>query len=430
MNHDIDGAHTVGALYDSISPNTGDRAIGIAVSQELARLGISPTTVVPPFEEHGVDDGMLRIVGGGELLRPVGDAFYDRFRPRGPHVLNSVGVWSTADELEHLKEYRYVSARSSREVDVLRAVVPDAELVPCTTTTLESAPFQIEGLPDDGEPVVGIHVVPHTLSMCPELVEAVNGIPHRKVFIPFTHYNHDDSFMASLPFDRTRAIALPRLTPEQLHSVLGQMTYVVVSSLHATIFAYSQNVPFATVHQEKVENYLRDRDLQDLIFHDNASLSEAVHRLGEAPPDLTETVARDKAAVHASFRRIAEIAGLPTGDAVEPVLRAGPDEPSREVVQLIAAQREEVVLGRDAVLGTVTRRATAAYADAARLDGALREAERALAEERARVSDLEAQLEEARRLPGAARAVLRASREAVRSRVPGTNGSAHADGDA
>ncbi|MCM3661056.1 polysaccharide pyruvyl transferase family protein [Georgenia satyanarayanai] len=346
-------------LYDSISPNTGDWAIGIAVAQELARHGVAPVEVLSPFEPVDARDELV-VVGGGDLIRPVGDPFYDRFRVQGPAVLNAAGVWPDADRLDHLKEYRLVSARTSAEVDHLRSVVPDAQLLPDTTMTLESEHFAIEGLPT-GEPVVGIHVVPHTLQLSPELVEAVDAIDRPKVFIPFTHYNYDDSFMDALPFDRSRAITLPRLTPLQLHSVIGQMSYVVVSSLHATLFAYAQHVPFVTVEQRKVRDFLADRGLTDWIFSDDHSLRDALARVEEEPPALSALVAEDRAAVREAFARIAsfvstEDGGRAGGSPVVPVppSPAAADSP-RPVIVLAAEQREEALRNRDHLIAANTR---------------------------------------------------------------------------
>lgn len=346
----------VGALYDSVSPNTGDRAIGIAVAQELARHGVGPTQELSPFGAVDPHEQLV-VVGGGDLIRPVGDPFYDRFRPTGPAVLNAAGVWDDADHLEYLRDYAFVSARSSREVDVLRSAVPDAQLLPCTTTTLESPDYRIQGLPEDESPV-GIHVVPHTLRLVPDLVDIVNAIDRPKVFIPFTHYNYDDSFMAALPFDRTRAVVLPRLSPLELHSVMRQMSYVLVSTLHGTIFSYSQNVPFITVDQHKVRNYLHDRGLTERIFHDGPSLRALVRETEENRPDFSAQISADKAAVHTAFARIAELAGAtPSAAGVDdPVgLLPAPADPLATMT-FLTEQRAAVVRDRDVALADVLRR--------------------------------------------------------------------------
>ncbi|WP_324650844.1 polysaccharide pyruvyl transferase family protein [Georgenia sp. H159] len=349
----------VRSLYDSISPNTGDWAIGIAVAQELARHGVARPEVLSPFEPVDAHDQLV-VVGGGDLIRPAGDPFYDRFRVQGPAVLNAAGVWPDADELDYLKEYRLVSARTSAEVEHLRSVVPDAELLPDATITLESEHVEIDGLPRD-EPVVGIHVVPHALQLCPELVEAVDAIDHPKVFIPFTHYNYDDSFMAALPFDRSRAIDLPRLSPLELHSVIGQLSYVVVSSLHATFFAYAQGVPFVTADQRKVRDFLADRGLTDWLFSDDHSLRDALARVEQEPPALSELVAADRAAVHDAFSRIASLAGEEDAeersDATTTPSPPSPTDPAspRQVVVLAAEQREEALRNRDHLIAANAR---------------------------------------------------------------------------
>lgn len=353
----------VGLLYDSVSANTGDIAIGIAGRQELARHGIHDVEVLDPFApDTGSVDTV--IVGGGELLRPLGDAFYDAFRPVYGSILNAVGVWQTADELEYLAGYDYVSARSSAEAAVLRQYVTDVRVTPCTTTTLESEPYDL-GL-EAGEPVVGIHLVPHTLALCPELVEIIDAIPERKVFIPFTHYNYDDSFMRALPFDRTGTIQLPRLSPLELHSVLGQMSYVVTSSLHATLFAYSQNVPFVTAYQEKVINYLGDRRLGRFVYASDDQLRAALAEVQAGGIDFGEAVAVDKAAVHDAYATYAGLVRRRAGESHRNT-RQGPvstRDDGRNAEHLRAEQREHVIENRDVAVHHLTRRLMAAQAEA------------------------------------------------------------------
>jgi hypothetical protein len=203
------------------------------------------------------------IVGGGDLIRVKGDVFYDLFRPRGNNILNAAGVWSGANDLGYLSDYAFVSARTNREAEYLRKWVPGAEVVPCTTTVLRSDNFAIPGI-TPGEPLIGIQLVPHSMRLIEDLVPIINAIPYKKVFIPFTHYNADASFMKSLPFDRSNCIFLDQLSALELHSVVGQMSQILASSLHISIFAYSQNVPFVSIYQEKINNYFQDRGLAEL----------------------------------------------------------------------------------------------------------------------------------------------------------------------
>ena len=109
----------VGVLYDSLSNNIGDIAM-----IDAARDGLSPhgiTDVVPVkllSAEPQVFDAV--IVGGGELIRPVGDAFYDRFRYERGFMLHAAGVWENANDLDYLSEYAMDSARTEAET-ALRA---------------------------------------------------------------------------------------------------------------------------------------------------------------------------------------------------------------------------------------------------------------------------------------------------------------------
>jgi hypothetical protein len=290
-------------LFDSISKNTGDMAIGIAARQLFAKRGIE--TVTPsPFDSELTGPA---VVGGGELIRDSGDSFYDAFRRTGPHILSSAGVWTSADDLGYLNDYAFVSARSTREVEVLQRSVAGARVLPCATTLLESDRFQIPGV-SGAEPVVGIHLAPHALRMIEDIVDIVDSIPYRKLFLPFTHYNGDRSFMAALPFDTSNAVLLDDLQPLELHSVIGQLKYLVATSLHASIFAYSQNVPFASIYQKKVGFYFSDRGLQDHVVATGDALRDLLERLNGEAFDFSHLIESDRAEVESAFDQFAEIA--------------------------------------------------------------------------------------------------------------------------
>lgn len=289
-------------LFDSVSRNTGDIAIGLAAAQLFQARGIA-SEVVNPFQKTFPTP---LVVGGGELVRLAGDPFYDSYRPRGPHILNAAGVWSSADDLGYLNDYAYVSARSLHELEVLNKSVPGAEVLPCATTLLQSDDFEIPGI-EPGEPVVGIHMVPHSLRLIEDLIPIIDAIPYKKVFIPFTHYNGDSSFMKSLPFNKDNSIVLDQLNPLQLHSVIRQMNYVVVSSLHASIYAYSQNIPFASIHQKKAEYYFQDRGLSSHLVRSDSELIAMLARLDTETFDFTSLIAEDTRRIEHAFDRFAEI---------------------------------------------------------------------------------------------------------------------------
>lgn len=338
-----------GLLFDSISVNTGDIAIGLASAQALSDRGII-SQVIDPF--HPGPPRPL-IVGGGDLIRVKGDPFYDLFRPRGNNILNAAGVWSGADDLAYLADYAFVSARTSREAEYLRKWVPHAEVVPCTTTVLRSDHFSIPGI-TPGEPVIGIHLVPHSMRLIEDLVPIINAIPHKKVFIPFTHYNADASFMRSLPFDRDNSIFLDQLNALELHSVVGQMTHIVASSLHMSIFAFSQNVPFVSIHQDKISNYFQDRGLTDHVVETGPELEQMLERLNAEKFDFRAKIDADRARVELTFDRYAATFANDNEGTVD----VKPSVPSRSSRRdtLLSAQSADAVADRDSAIGIIEAR--------------------------------------------------------------------------
>jgi hypothetical protein len=351
-------------LFDSISPNTGDIAIGLAGQQLFESFGIN-ARIVDPFE---VRMPAQLVIGGGELIRVSGDPFYDSYRQPGRHILNAVGVWSSADNLDYLKDYAFVSARSEREVEVLRRWAPEAEVVPCSTTMLTGDHYDIPGA-EAGEPLVGIHMVPHALRMIEDLIPIIDSIPYRKVFIPFTHYNSDASFMKSLPFDKTNSIFLERLNPLQLHSVIGQMKYVAVSSLHASIFAYSQNVPFISIHQKKAEYYFSDRGLGSNLVQSRGELVEQLNRLDSEGPDYQKLIDADRSKVVQAFSRYAEILSVSPGPRSE--WSSSPVSPTRRQDAILLDQAKHVIGDRDLALSYSESRRMAKEAEAGKLSSDL-----------------------------------------------------------
>lgn len=296
----------VGLLYDSISSNTGDIAIGIALKQALSKRNIF-AEIIDPFS-YDKDEYDTVIVGGGQLLRDPGDSFYDLFRIKGNHILNSVGV-SGKKAFSYLKDYAYLSARSTYEAEILESFVDHkVSVVPCTTTILESEKYTIPGLDlKSGEKVVGIHIIPDVLINCPDIITIINNIPHKKVFIPFTHYNQDASFMKYLPFDKSNSIMLDKLEPLELHSIISQMDYVIVSSLHASIFAYTQNVPFISMYQKKTHDYFKDRQLEKYVYETQDQLDSLIKEIELSPPDMRRIIRKDKKTVEKAINTYADV---------------------------------------------------------------------------------------------------------------------------
>ena len=346
----------MGLLYDSVSPNTGDIAIGIAAQQILASLGVEGIPV-DPFTQQTTSP---LIIGGAELIRTSGDDFYDRFKIPGHHILNAAGVWNNADNLDYLKEYAFVSARSSREAETLSKWVPDVQVVPCATTLLKSDKYEIKGI-DFSEPVVGIHLAPHSIRVIEELVDIVDSIPHQKVFIPFTHYNGDASFMAQMPFNRERTVMLGKLSPLDLHSVFGQMTYSLTTSMHASIFSYSQGVPFVSIYQEKVLNYFSDRGLNDFVVSDGHHLSYALETLRNNPPELRNYLKQDQESVLNAFMKYASFPQKQTDVASFAIFQNNQKVSPKE--EILISQSERVLNDHDSAMSIIETRRTIAIVE-------------------------------------------------------------------
>jgi hypothetical protein len=295
---DVD-AKPIGLLYDSVSPNTGDQAIGIALRDYLVSQCV-PVEIVDPYD-FDPDDYEFLLIGGGLLLRDPGDPYYDKFRVPGRHALNAMGT-STSRDLDHLRDYRKVSVRSESDKARILAALPDAtvHVVPDSTMLLE--PVELDGI-DIPDGSVGIHVVADTLINCDGLQGLLDGIPEHKVVIPFTHYNYDLRLMALMNVQGDYQF-LEELAPRELFTAIGRMKYVIVSSLHATIFAYAQNVPFLTFYQDKVHDYLVDRGLEHLIFRNTEELAQKMHLVTDERPDFSQLIARDAAALKAHLEEL------------------------------------------------------------------------------------------------------------------------------
>lgn len=335
----------VGVLYDSFSDNVGDIAMLHAIRDALARHGVDHVVPVDLFAEE-VQAFRAVIVGGGELIRPTGDFFYDRFRLCGGTVLCAVGVWPDADDLSYLADYEVVTARSSRETSTLRAAHVAARTVPCPTVAMESSDYL---LPPKGDlPRVGVHLVPDTLVRVPHVVEIVNELTGEKWEIPFTRYLHDDLFMSGLPIEGTQ---LPNdLTPRDLRAAIAQMDLVIASSLHVTLFALANGVPFVSMEQPKVRAYLEDRGLEDLLFRDDESLRAALRAAPERAQQLREIAEHDHLLVDRFFADVAD--RLLSRD--EPVLVSPLSRDSQDDRQsVLRSQVFHVLAGRDRLVGTL-----------------------------------------------------------------------------
>ncbi len=291
-------SNLVGLLYDSVYQNTGDRAIGVVMG-DLMKKNHIPYEIVNPL---AFDPNKYKtlIVGGGFLLRDTPDYYYDAFRVKGRHILNSMGVRTTQD-LDYLNEYSYVSVRSTGDKKFLNNTVKKIRVVPDVGMALEPKKFDFYY----PKKALGLHIVKATVDRCPDIVEIINSIKEvPKVYIPVTFYNEDYLLMADL-YKRTDYIpVLPLLTPREIVYMISTFKFLICSSLHATMWAYINNVPFLTLWQEKVEFFLKDRGLEKWIFRNGDELKEKIPLLLNEKVNFNKPMEKDRKDIKEHFYRV------------------------------------------------------------------------------------------------------------------------------
>ena len=278
----------VGILYDNISGNMGDQAIGISVRKMLAEMGVDYEELVPG--RFNPDDYSTIIVGGGHLLRPSPDFFYDKFRVQGQHILNCCGIVGSPNDLQHLDEYPYVTVRSKGDRRKLSYLTREIGVVPCTTMLLKDLPqfdLKIES------PSIGVHVLGSRIDE-KGLTEYLARQPFHVYLLPITHYNRDFAYLAELSEKMPNATLLPILRPEEIFTLIGRFDYFISMSLHGAIFAYVHNVPFLLYEsQEKKRFFMADRGLAESLFKDLDGLRSEFEELLNHRPDYSARLSSD-----------------------------------------------------------------------------------------------------------------------------------------
>jgi len=343
----------VGFLWDSLSENTGDQAIGSTLLRLAARAGVS---ALEPFEigRHRWRDFGCLVIGGGELLTAPGDPYYDLFRPPGEHVLNTVGT-GAAIEASYLDSYRLVSVRSQADRESLHGLQREVRVAPCLTVLFDEVAVEREadaschgrlGLQLQPAAIVPSELA-GTLAVLRQLGETC--------FVPFTHYNGDRELQRALADAAGLAAPLTIDDPDAAFAAIRRLSGIVTSSLHATIMAYVAGVPFLAIpYASKVERFVRERGLAHRLLSDLAALPAQQELLRGESVDWAAQLAADQAAARSLVEEIfAEVeraqasprahgasgAGEPRGTVAEP-----------ESAHAVAAHR--LTIGRHAEYGT------------------------------------------------------------------------------
>lgn len=277
----------VGLLVDTVYDNAGDKAIRLAAEKFLGSLR-AHYEVVNPLE-HDVDRYSILLIGGGHLIRDPGDAYYDKFRVAGKHILNTVGVLATKS-LDYLNDYAYVSVRAEADRDRLSGI-DEVVVAPCISMLLEGAAPRA-AIPSDAG---GLHFTSDSIGSGGDIASVVSALRGTAaVCVPFTHYSGDEAAMR--PFSElANAPMLPYMEPEELLGAISKVRWLVSSSLHATIFAYMSNVPFLAYDggAGKIREFCVDRGLHARVFGSLDELADKLPSLLEDVADFSQPKAAD-----------------------------------------------------------------------------------------------------------------------------------------
>ena len=280
-----------GILYDNISGNTGDVAIGISLKKILRQLNVEFDELIPgkfnPLDYETI------IIGGGYLLRQSPDFFYDKFRVPGNHILTSMGIYGEPKDLDYLKSYRCIAVRSNGDKKKLEYLNEDIHVIPCTTMLLEDIPdlpFTFK------KPCIGMHIFPmFSKDEEDKFIHWVSSLPFTIYFVPITHYNKDIQYMRNLKEKIPNSEILPILKSLEVFTIIGKFDYFISCSLHGAIFAYVHNVPFILLNiEDKMQYFMEDRNLEQYLFKNFYEMKYAFEELMKKHPDYIEKISIDK----------------------------------------------------------------------------------------------------------------------------------------
>jgi hypothetical protein len=301
----------IGLLWDSVSNNIGDQAIGLTMKRFCDSRKIE-YQVINPFSFNYADYSTI-VIGGGELIRALGDPFYDQYRVPGRHILNSIGAYFPTD-LEYLEEYKLITVRSETDRVALSSYIKnkDISVVPCTTILMKELFPELESqrANTEGLPVIGIHINAAAFNKLPGLIDSFKMLnkKYRIVLFPFTLYQNDRNLLESIQLFLPNAAVFPSEDPFQVFKAIGTMDLMISSSLHAAIFAYLNEIPFlSNPVYPKIHNFLSERNLDRYIFNSVDNLPEAVDEIIDNPINLTQQLERDKNNIKSHLDQIEDL---------------------------------------------------------------------------------------------------------------------------
>ena len=325
----------VGILYDNISGNTGDVAIGISIKKILTGLNV-PFDELIPGNFNPLDYETI-IIGGGYLIRESPDFFYDKFRVPGNHITNAIGIHGSPQDLNYLTKYKKITVRSTGDKRKLAYLDQSIEVIPCTTMLLEDLlelPFVFN------RPCIGIHIFPvFSKEEEEQFIQWIISLPYTVYFLPITHYNKDIQYMRSLKEKIPNAEVLPILKAQEIFTICGKFDFFISSSLHGAIFSYVHNVPFLLFNaDEKMQFFMEDRHLDHYLFGNFYELRTRFADLERERPDYSENVLNDKKVLDGYLRYLSSVLPVNTAKSTEPAVPVS--EATYQISQLIMDNSE------------------------------------------------------------------------------------------
>lgn len=294
----------IGILYDNISGNTGDVATGLSLKNILRKMRIPFDELIP--NQFNPSDYDHIIIGGGYLLQPSPNFFYDKFKISGKHILNAVGILGNPTDLNYLEDYEYITVRSKGDKEKLRNLNKEVKVIPDTTLLLEdNNEFNIE----IKKPSVGIHFHPNLISQEQEnsLVDWISNLSYNVYFLPITHYTHNYIFLEKLSKRIKNAVLLPILRADEIFTVIGKFDIFISCSLHGALFSYAHNVPFIAYNYEKIKFFMDDRNLRKYLFSNFEELKSKFEETKNNPPDYSKNISEDKVILKKHIKKLNEI---------------------------------------------------------------------------------------------------------------------------
>jgi GT2 family glycosyltransferase len=292
-----------GHLWDSLTDNTGDRAIGLTLKRLARRAGLGalePVRIGEPLE-HRYD---LLVIGGGELLHPPGHSFYDVFRVPGEHVLTSVGVHGTVPA-PHLSSYRLVTVRSAGDRDALQDVAREVGVAPCSTVLFDEICEPVSLPAARGATLVHLQPATFDPKAAPRVASLLRSLDRPAALIPFTAYNREADLQEVVARAAGGLDVLAFRGPDEAFAAIRAARAVVVTSLHGALFAYVAGVPFLAVpYAPKVERFLLERGLGERLLPDILDLPAKKHLLSPGSVRWQAALAADRVAARAQLEEV------------------------------------------------------------------------------------------------------------------------------